>query len=498
MPTKKHDPTVWLESDSDLSSEPSDLPNAQLSEVDAVCVKAVFERLFQRLRLLDLLKVDAGEQVRAVHRAESRGAATPPSRRRNRANPNPERARTPKRLDETSTRVPTRTRRRTSRTPPDIARSYSHPPLFPLLRASNAQAAEMSRGVGAEISRVMRKQTDLEGRFEDLISRRETLVRAANKRPYLENQARVSETAAELRSTTNELCVNLKQSPDVLENLRFAVAERAELVALVAETLESLDEEGSFSRLVRVRVKEEARDMDMEATRAREKALSGEVAALRDRIAREKAEHETWAEEKAKTVATLKAELKEKKSRAGSETRFAKKDIVADSECNARQRAQTLAALRRDHEALAAETAREKAAHAEIMAYLETREGGLSARVAELETKHVEDKERRERLLSETKARSELLAQKLPVAKAAYEEELAKKQARAAEKREAQARAEREAAGGEETRRRAAGKMQLLKGLWQSDRDAKIAAKEAAKAEAEAAKAEKGGKKKGK
>ena len=132
------------------------------------------------------------------------------------------------------------------------------------------------------------------------------------------------------------------------------------------------------------------------------------------------------------------------------------------------------------------------------MAYLETREGGLSARVAELETKHVEDKERRERLLSETKARLELLAQKLPVAKAAYEEELAKKQARAAEKREAQARAEREAAGGEETRRRAAGKMQLLKGLWQSDRDAKIAAKEAAKAEAEAAKAEKGGKKKGK
>ena len=495
MPTKNHDPTLWLESDSDLSSEPSDLPNAQLSEVDAVCVKAVFERLFQRLRLLDLLKVDAGEQVRAVHRAESRGAATPPSRRRNRANPNPERARTRsasmKRRHERRADPPTNV----SNIPRYRALVLT-PPSSP--RASNAQAAEMSRGVGAEISRVMRKQTDLERRFEDLISRRETLVRAANKRPYLENQARVSETAAELRSTTNELCVNLKESPDVLENLRFAVAERAELSALVAETAASLDEEGSFSRLARVRVKEEARDMDMEATRAREKALSGEVAALRDRIAREKAEHETWAKEKAKTVATLKAELKEKKSRAGSETRFAKKDVVADSECNARQRAQTLAALRRDHEALAAETAREKAAHSEIMAYLETREGGLSARVAELETKHVEDKERRERLLSETKARLELLAQKLPVAKAAYEEELAKKQARAAEKREAQARAEREAAGGEETRRRAAGKMQLLKGLWQSDRDAKIAAKEAAKAEAEAAKAEKGGKKKGK
>jgi hypothetical protein len=99
MPNKPHDPTLWLESDSDLSSEPSDLPNAQLSEVEAV-----FERLFQRLRLLDLLKVDAGEQVRAVMRAHSRGASTPHSRRGNRANPNPERART-RSATETSTRA---------------------------------------------------------------------------------------------------------------------------------------------------------------------------------------------------------------------------------------------------------------------------------------------------------------------------------------------------------------------------------------------------------
>ena len=127
----------------------------------------------------------------------------------------------------------------------------------------------MSRGVGAEISRVMRKQTDLERRFENLLSRRETLVRAANKAPYLENQQRVSETAAELRVTTNELCVNLKESPDVFANLRFAVAERAELTTLVAETVDSLGEEGVFSRLVRKRVKEEARDEDMSSTRAR-------------------------------------------------------------------------------------------------------------------------------------------------------------------------------------------------------------------------------------
>ncbi len=36
-----HDPTLWLESDSDLSSEPSGLPNAELGDVDAVVASAV-------------------------------------------------------------------------------------------------------------------------------------------------------------------------------------------------------------------------------------------------------------------------------------------------------------------------------------------------------------------------------------------------------------------------------------------------------------------------
>ena len=58
-----HSATLWLESDSDVSSEPSDLPNAELSDVDAVVAKTVFERLFQRLRLLDMLKVDHAEQA---------------------------------------------------------------------------------------------------------------------------------------------------------------------------------------------------------------------------------------------------------------------------------------------------------------------------------------------------------------------------------------------------------------------------------------------------
>ena len=312
----------------------------------------------------------------------------------------------------------------------------------------------MSRGVGAEISRVMRKQTDLEGRFEDLIWR-ETLVRAARTSARTSRTRRGFRDPAELRSTTNELCVNLKRSPDVLENLRFAVAERAELSALVAETLESLDEEGSFSRLVRKRVKEEARDMDMEATRAREKALSGEVAALRDRIAREKAEHETWAEEKAKTVATLKpSSRKRRAARLGA--RFARRTSSRTRSATPTTRADARGAAPRP--GLARDGAER---HAEIVAY-PTREGDSGGG---LETRREDEKrrasaERNEGAFGASRS-------KTPVAKAARGE-LAKKQARAAEKREAQARAS-ESRRRRGARRRAA-EDAVAEGLWQSDR----------------------------
>jgi hypothetical protein len=135
----------------------------------------------------------------------------------------------------------------------------------------------MSRGVGAEISRVMQTQFLLEKRFESLLGERETLMHAANKAPYLENQRRVSETATTLRSTTRELCVNLKESPDLRANLLWAVGLRAELQSLVAETLQTLRDDNSFPGLVRRRVKEQAKDLDKEQVHIRETNVSREV-----------------------------------------------------------------------------------------------------------------------------------------------------------------------------------------------------------------------------
>mmetsp|Transcript_6400 Transcript_6400/g.24125 ORF Transcript_6400/g.24125 Transcript_6400/m.24125 type:complete len:306 (-) Transcript_6400:313-1230(-) len=289
-----HDPTLWLESDSDLSSEPSGLPNAELGDVDAVVASAVLGRLFQRLRLLNLLKVDGVEQ-----------------------------------------------------------------------------AAEMSRGVGAEISRVMQTQFLLEKRFESLLGERETLMHAANKAPYLENQRRVSETATTLRSTTRELCVNLKESPDLRANLLWAVGLRAELQSLVAETLQTLRDDNSFPGLVRRRVKEQAKDLDKEQVHIRETNVSREVDLLKIHIRAEQEAYDAWEANKTKIVDEMKHDLKTKKTKTGVETVFAKKDVMANSECGARTRAQALSSLRRETEVLLGEALRETNAHRTIATFLE-------------------------------------------------------------------------------------------------------------------------------
>ena len=80
-----------------------------------------------------------------------------------------------------------------------------------------------------------------------------------------------------LHDRCDELCVNLKESPDLRANLLWAVGLRAELQSLVAETLQTLRDDNSFPGLVRRRVKEQAKDLDKEQVHIRETNVSREV-----------------------------------------------------------------------------------------------------------------------------------------------------------------------------------------------------------------------------
>lgn len=66
---------------------------------------------------------------------------------------------------------------------------------------ADEQAAELSRSVGDEISRVIHEQRQLEARFEVLISQRGVLKAMPNKTKYKENQKELHEVREQINQT---------------------------------------------------------------------------------------------------------------------------------------------------------------------------------------------------------------------------------------------------------------------------------------------------------
>ena len=262
----------------------------RLDARESVMVNAVLEKMFEQLRLLSLLKVDPGDQVRAERRA-----------RRDPRDPTPP----------SSLAMPDGARARTT-----VARREPTSPHRPRARPL-PQAVEISRSVGEEISRVMQQQASLEARFEELLGARDALKAMNNKEPYIANQAELRRVASELRATTNRLRSNLQENPDVSDNLAHAHTTRARLMSLVGDLINEIDAEGTWTTLDEMLEEERREDEAREEAFAREREVTAKVKALRTQLVEEKEAHVAYTTEKARLMEGYKEELKEKKGATG-------------------------------------------------------------------------------------------------------------------------------------------------------------------------------------
>lgn len=155
------------------------------------------------------------------------------------------------------------------------------------------QAQELTQSVGEEITKMIAQQKDLEKRFENLVSVQHILRTLPNKSKLRENQvcssiqpgacvkltpagtwvvaatnchtthmgacrsaahalvhapltnpseqAELQQVAEALRQSTKQLCRNLKDNPNVAENMAKVAAERQALQLLINNTLNELD-----------------------------------------------------------------------------------------------------------------------------------------------------------------------------------------------------------------------------------------------------------------
>lgn len=209
---------------------------------------------------------------------------------------------------------------------------------------ADEQAAELSRSVGDEISRVIQEQRQLEARFEVLISQRGVLKAMPNKTKYKENQTELHEVANQLRLSTKVLCRNLKENPNVAGNMLKIQTERMQLQTLLSTCVVEL-EDCVHETLNKTVDEEEARERLVAQTIERERAATQAVKQLKVQLKEEKTAHDENMSQQKKVLSVLKDQLKDLKTETSTEYKYRDKEYSADSQCTRRVQSNRIQSL---------------------------------------------------------------------------------------------------------------------------------------------------------
>lgn len=194
------------------------------------------------------------------------------------------------------------------------------------------QAEELTQSVGEEIARMISQQKVLEQRFEELVSAQHILRTLPNKSKLKENQTELQEVAENLRQSTKNLCRNLKDNPNVAENMSKVSAERQALQVLLSNALTELENFSKITPVIESVMAQETSDVQMKKTIDHERTTTAAVRQLKNDLKDERIDHEEKMKEKKKLVTSLKEELRELKMKNAVDVRYQDKSSTAKNE----------------------------------------------------------------------------------------------------------------------------------------------------------------------
>jgi len=216
---------------------------------------------------------------------------------------------------------------------------------------SQGTGSELTEFMGDEISRIIQEQRDLEKKYEELIALRSTLTGLSNKTKLKEVQAEILEVSHKLRESNKSLCRNLKENPNVQENLQKMQDERKRVQQWLEDLRTELDE-CSF-QLLMTKVEEERKDQELlHEVKKKEREATGTVRSLEADLQKEYTEHEKESKQGTDEIKKLKEELQELKTRSAIETSFLEKKLRAKENAMLRIFAQKEKALEEEHDHL--------------------------------------------------------------------------------------------------------------------------------------------------
>lgn len=286
---------------------------------------------------------------------------------------------------------------------------------------------ELSAAMGDEVERVMKRQSELEAKYRDLLDERASLQGVVTKKQRLVAIGKeLSEVDRELKDVTKSLSRALKDNPRVGDNLRKMVTERDRLLDLLRSAVTELTQGAGHLGPIESFVRDEqvARQM-LEGLKQEEETLTRSVEDLRERMLAERERHEATTRELERTIATAKTQVRASKDRTRAVARADNERSLAATQAKARALALAEGRLRDALDKLQSKQAVEEGSHAQAAGQLAAEQSALAARVdadgarleeaaaaaeervAELERMREENKERLARLLARWEAETE-------------------------------------------------------------------------------------------
>lgn len=323
------------------------------------------------------------------------------------------------------------------------------------------QAQALTQSVGEEVTRMIVEQKELEQRFEQLISAQHVLRTMPNKSKLRQNQQEVAEVAEKLRQSTKQLCRNLKDNPNVTENMAKVAAERVQLQALLLKCLNELEVLREMPCVVNMVRAEDQKEVETKETIQREKETTAAVRNYRQVLQQEKEEHEEEMRKKKENMTVLKERLKEVKTQTGIESRYREKQFNASHLTAQRLDGVILDDLETEIEILMQKIDIEKAVNHATESFLASTAVQLTEDAKNWGEKHEQDTEKKDKELEQLKAQHQRDLMRLKEAEDVYNAEVALKDEREVKEQQKVAMAEAQAL--EEIRRKhAASKIQAV------------------------------------
>jgi len=292
---------------------------------------------------------------------------------------------------------------------------------------------ELSQFVGDEISRIIQEQRNLEERYEELIAQRGALKGLANKSKYKENQCEIQEVSRALRESTKNLCRNLKDNPNIGENLLKIQTERTKLQELLSATIREIQEHGTFTTLIDQVERDKRAQQEVADIVRREKETSAAVRQLDLDLARERQEHQHEVAQKRAEITALKEKLQQIKTKTAIDTKYARREARAKTASLLRTYQQEASETDNTISQLKKKRHMEEVVHTQTMEFLKRKQEQLVEECSQWRNKYTQEYEAKEAELARLTEERNKNNDKLQQLRNRYRKEKAERQAKEAE-----------------------------------------------------------------